>query len=319
MSTLFISGNSFAARTLSILTVGSVNTEIIKFVPDATWSGLNKIAVFRNMAEDKEYQIQLDDTMTCAVPWECLSQKGTLEVGLLGLDGASIVKPTVWCTYGNVVDGVPTDGGIDTSEPTPSLVQQILDTAEQAKNIAQGVRDDADSGAFDGTSPEITVKEDTASSYILTIKDVNGEFDTPNLKGGTSGGGVGENGATFYPSVSTDGTLSWTNDKGLENPEPVNIKGEQGIQGPQGIQGEIGPQGPKGDTGPTGPQGLQGPVGPQGEAGPQGEQGPQGIQGPQGQDGYTPIKGTDYWTEADKQEIVQDVLSSLPVYNGEVE
>lgn len=34
--------------------------------------------------------------------------------------------------------------------------------------------------------------------------------------------------------------------------------------------------------------------------------------------GIKPTKGTDYWTEADKQEIVQDVLHSLPVYKGEV-
>lgn len=32
-------------------------------------------------------------------------------------------------------------------------------------------------------------------------------------------------GATFTPSVSDDGILSWTNDGFLENPEPVDIKG----------------------------------------------------------------------------------------------
>ena len=51
------------------------------------------------------------------------------------------------------------------------------------------------------------------------------------------GGSVVSDGATFTPSVSADGTLSWTNNKGLVNPEPVNIKG------------------PKGDTGDTGPAG----------------------------------------------------------------
>lgn len=30
-----------------------------------------------------------------------------------------------------------------------------------------------------------------------------------------------------------------------------------------------------------------------------------------GKDGYTPIKGTDYWTDADKQEIIQDVINSF--------
>ena len=31
-----------------------------------------------------------------------------------------------------------------------------------------------------------------------------------------------------------------------------------------------------------------------------------------GEAGKTPVRGTDYWTEADKQEIVTDVLAALP-------
>ena len=40
-------------------------------------------------------------------------------------------------------------------------------------------------------------------------------------------------------------------------------------------------------------------------------QGPQGPQGPAGKDGHTPVKGTDYWTESDKQEISDSVLASF--------
>ena len=32
--------------------------------------------------------------------------------------------------------------------------------------------------------------------------------------------------------------------------------------------------------------------------------------------GLKPIKGTDYWTESDKQEIVNDVLAALPTWTG---
>ena len=39
--------------------------------------------------------------------------------------------------------------------------------------------------------------------------------------------GKGIDGATFIPNLATDGTLSWTNDKGLENPAPVNIFTEE--------------------------------------------------------------------------------------------
>ena len=72
--------------------------------------------------------------------------------------------------------------------------------------------------------------------------------------------------------------------------------------------GEItGPKGDKGDTGAVGPQG------------PQGEQGPAGQQGIQGAEGYTPQKGIDYYTEADKAEMVNAVIAALPTYHGEVE
>ena len=39
------------------------------------------------------------------------------------------------------------------------------------------------------------------------------------------------NGATYTPSVDADGVISWTNDAGKPNPEPVNIKGPKGDMG----------------------------------------------------------------------------------------
>jgi hypothetical protein len=42
------------------------------------------------------------------------------------------------------------------------------------------------------------------------------------------------------------------------------------------------------------------------------------LHGKDGEDGKTPIKGTDYFTEADKAEMVSAVIAALPVYKGEV-
>ena len=50
---------------------------------------------------------------------------------------------------------------------------------------------------------------DTFKEELVGMRD-SGEFD----------------GATFTPSVSETGDLSWTNDKGRENPETVNIHGQ---------------------------------------------------------------------------------------------
>lgn len=41
-----------------------------------------------------------------------------------------------------------------------------------------------------------------------------------------------------------------------------------------------------------------------------------GLKGDKGTDGKTPVKGTDYWTVADKQSIVNDVLTALPTWTG---
>ena len=45
------------------------------------------------------------------------------------------------------------------------------------------------------------------------------------------------NGATYVPSVDLDGNLSWTNEVGLPNPEPVNIKGYSPVISVREIEG----------------------------------------------------------------------------------
>lgn len=59
----------------------------------------------------------------------------------------------------------------------------------------------------------------------------------------------------------------------------------------------------------AGSPGKDGAQGPRGEPGPEG---PMGPEGPQGAPGKTPEKGVDYWTEADHQSIVEQVLQELP-------
>lgn len=81
----------------------------------------------------------------------------------------------------------------------------------------------------------------------VRVEDLNSNFDKiddaiSNFSPGT-GGGTGENGATFIPSVDADGNLSWTNDGGLENPQTVNIKGPKGETGADGADGKDGADG----------------------------------------------------------------------------
>lgn len=64
---------------------------------------------------------------------------------------------------------------------------------------------------FYGTASVALVTEDTVTIEFNESVDI-----------------TGEKGTTFTPSVSGDGTLSWTNDGGLDNPPSVNIKGADG-------------------------------------------------------------------------------------------
>lgn len=78
-----------------------------------------------------------------------------------------------------------------------------------------------------------------------------------------------------------------------------------------GVTGEFinnGPlQGAKGDKGDTG---AQGPAGP---AGADGDTGPQGPKGDPGADGKTPVKGTDYFTPTDVNEIAAEAAKKVDI------
>lgn len=50
----------------------------------------------------------------------------------------------------------------------------------------------------------------------------------------------GLDGATFTPAVDEFGNLTWTNDGNLPNPDPINIRGPQGIDGENGKDGADG-------------------------------------------------------------------------------
>ena len=52
------------------------------------------------------------------------------------------------------------------------------------------------------------------------------------------------------------------------------------------------------------------------DVGLKGDKGDTGAPGKDGADGKTPVKGTDYWTESDKAEIVADTLAALPTWTG---
>lgn len=115
-------------------------------------------------------------------------------------------------------------------------------------------------------------------------------------------------GATFFPYVSPSGVISWTNDKGLPNPEPVELtRGLNGKDGGDGRDGKDGVSVTHLWTGTTliitsasgttsrDLKGEKGDVGDAGEKGDKGEPGANGRDGKDGRDGEDGVSVTHSW------------------------
>ena len=255
MFVMYADKNRLTVRQREPVTSGSVNVYEAQFEFSPDWNGMIRTAVFRAGGESRS--VLLDETNACLIPWEVLAKPGVpLLAGVYGTRSGEEVLPTVWAVLGTILEGVTT--GENAQPPTPELWQQEL--------AGKG-----DALSYDGMKLSLL-----SGDQPLSTVQIAGGGGVP-LPGPP--GEPGKDGVTFIPSVSEDGVLSWTNDGGLEDPEPVDIKGPKGDKG---NPGEAGPSGPPGEQGP---KGDTGPIGPQGETGPQGIQGIQGTPGEPGSPG----------------------------------
>lgn len=121
-------------------------------------------------------------------------------VGMGALKGAP-------CTVKSVVDS-----GL-THTVTLEWTDNNGDTQTTDFVITDGTNGTNGTNGTDGISPEITVKTSTDNTYILTITDAQGSFDTPNLKGGGSGGASAVSDLTdvTLTSLSDGQILKWDN------------------------------------------------------------------------------------------------------------
>jgi hypothetical protein len=129
----------------------------------------------------------------------------------------------------------------------------------------------------------------------------------------------GHDGTTFTPYVDSKGNLSWTNNGGEPNPKTVNIKGEKGEADEPGKAGSPGEPGQNGVSCThrwdgttlfvTSASGTS-------AADLKGEAGEKGEPGKDGEDGYTPMKGIDYFTEAEKHEIAVAAAEEVRNYGA---
>lgn len=105
-----------------------------------------------------DYTQMLDDKNECTVPWEVLQSAGKFEVSAFcgDLHTANTVSVPV--------EKTGYKSGETPEDPTPGVYEQLVKMAEEAVDVANSVREDADAGLFDGATGPQGPKGDTGET-----------------------------------------------------------------------------------------------------------------------------------------------------------
>lgn len=291
-----------------------VNYDRVAFTFDESWADLVRTATFwRGSKAADVYQILLDDTNECDIPWELLQKDGYIQIGVTGIgaDGSLVTTQPI---AQSVARGTYRDARIP-SDPTPTIYEQINQQLKSCTTRVDTLYEEAQTGRFKGDKGD---KGDPGKPF--TYADFTPE-QLAALKGEKGDkGDPGEKGKAFTYADFTEAQLA-----ALKGP-----KGDQGEKGSQGEKGTPGaaatitvgtvttgepgteaivenagtsaaatlnftiPRGAKGDKGDTGSQGERGEKGDPGEPGKDGadgKPGTAGADGAKGADGITPHIG----------------------------
>ncbi len=300
------------------------------------WEGLTVAAQFAQSGT--AYNVLLDEQNCAYLPSEI--KEGTFSLTIRGTAG-DVIATTNALIFRATKNCFVSDA--QSTEISQSLYSQLVDKVnsiaswdvEGVEEITEKVNSlmDVDvSASKDGTVTTVTVTGKDGIPHSVEILDgkdgVNGKDGAPGKDGvdgvdGTNGkdGKDGTNGVDGHSpvvtatkagkvtSITVDGTVIATVNDGSDGKDgSPGAKGDPGKDGTNGVDGVTPHIGTNGhwylgstDTG----------VKAQGADGQAGAPGAKGDKGDKGDPGTTPVKGTDYWTAADKAEMVQDTKTAL--------
>lgn len=220
-----------------------------------------------------------DGTVTVELTKQTLAADGVVDADIVISSASGEELSTV--SFKIEVEKAPS-GSLADSKNEMLVLQKLIDDSEAALEKLGNVKD-----GKDGVSPTVSTAATTGGTKV-TITDAKGSHEFV-VKDGAKGAD-GSNGK--------DGT------NGKDGAD-----GKPGATGADGVTPHIGDNGNwyigSTDTGKP----SRGATGAKGSDGANGKD---GAQGEKGADGKTPVRGTDYWTAADKQEIVSSVIAALP-------
>lgn len=353
---LIVRGAKAFAEVSGVLTSGMVGIPVtIEY--DDNWDGLSKNLVCRGGLGYENFEgitksVIGVNTAAKVAPEVMLAGK-VLYLGIEGYnrDGTMVI-PTVWACCGAIREGAQTGGGISEDPTLPIWAQlqaQIDEVPETIRAVIEEAVQNGEVGTGNGNGIQSVLMN---ADYTLTLNFDDGtSYTTPSIRG--AAGATGEKGDTG--PAGADGAQGPKGDTGPAgaNGEP-GTRGPGILQvstTPSSYTTAIGGQTPtkrmKLDTimsEASVSEVLVGdairhsyylyPIyyvddtyaytksgasirGASGAKGSTGETGAAGADGKDGVDGKTPVLGTDYFTEADREDMIQQILSELgaiPVY-----
>lgn len=292
----------------TLLRAGDKNYFYATFNVCEKWADVAELrAVFERSDLERPYVqdlVQGNGCYECVIPWEVMQTPGLVRVGVFGGDRILTNKVNVSVSVGCSCDGdTPQSPTRDWFLKIEELIQELGTPDPEA--IAAAVADYIAKNPIEEKDPTVPewAKADKKPEY--TAKEV---------------GAIAEN--EFQTAINT--ALAQAKASG----EFDGADGSPGADGKDGVDGQPGADGSPGKDGADGKDGVSCTHSWDGTVltvtsasgtssadlkGDKGETGEPGTPGAAGADGYTPVKGTDYFTEADKQEIAEAAAEKVSI------
>ena len=248
------------------------------------------------------------------IPAEAKAYEGQMKLTLRGvvLSESGIIEEQATVSadaYFEILAGSVPDEYKETMQVTPSVAEQIQAGVDALKGEFLEAQE-AERNAIDAADRAKQSEENAAISESNALSAVKAAAESE--QSALEAADRAESYSINPPYPDNEVWYIWDGTKYVATNEPSRgEKGDKGDQGIQGVKGDKGDRGEKGDKGDRGEQGMQGIQGVKGEKGDTGAAGKNGTNGKDGADGYTPVRGVDYWTEEDKEEIIAEVQEDL--------
>lgn len=309
------------------LVEGNVNTLSVQFEFLDGWDDLEPVAVFSNNI--RKISISAS-TGLCAIPWEVLSKEGELYVSVRGIgSGGNVVLCTKNLYLGRIHPSLAAAVSAGHQPLTPDVVDNLISRVSELERGGGGAGHDGKSAY------EIAVEHGYTGTEEQWLESLKGAPGAPGRDGedghdgapGSPGipGTTGADGKSAYELAVEHGFI------GAEQQWLASLKGETGARGRDGAPGHDGADGQsvnwRGAYDANTEYVKNDVVSHEGAswiyADSEGTTGATPGVNPcwhlmaeKGANGYTPVKGTDYFTDSDKIDIAQKVLEALPMWPG---